>query len=209
MFDWVGMSPSVHLLDGDLLVDRLGGLWHDNLEDAILQAGLDAVLIDARWEREAAMEFADGPFANPDLGLVGRSLLDFLVVVGGGNFGGSSAFIFDRRLVRFVFLVLPSLGYPALLLGWTGLVDRFGATGDGEGVAIGPFDVDIFLLNARELTVQRVSFLRLADIELWLECAQRLHLAWKAGAGEVGVVVHQPENGRELALEVAWEERHL
>jgi hypothetical protein len=44
------MLPSVHLLDRDLFVGRLRSLWHDNFEDAILQASLDAVLIDARWE---------------------------------------------------------------------------------------------------------------------------------------------------------------
>jgi len=171
IFDWLAVSPSIHLVDGDLLVGWLRGLRHDNFEDAILKASLDAVLIDARWEREAAIELANRAFANPELGLVGRSLLDFLPLSRVGNFNGSSAFNFGRRLIRFVFVVLPSLGYPALLLRWTGLVARFDATGDGEGVAIGPLDVDVLLLNARELTVKRVSFLCLADIELRLERA--------------------------------------
>jgi hypothetical protein len=205
----VGGSPSVHLLNGDLLVGGLRGLWYDDLEDAVLQAGLHAVLIDAGWKREAAMEFTNGAFADPELGLVG-SLLDFLVVVvGGGNFCGSSAFVFDGGLVGFVFLLFVSLGDLALVIRWTGLVAGFGVTGDGEGVAVGPFDVYVLLLDARELTMERISILCLADIEFRLEGAQLLHLAWEAAAGEVGIIVHQPKDRRDFAVEVAWEERHL
>jgi len=203
--DILDIQPSVRLLDGDLLVGRLRNLWHDNFEDAILQTSLNAVLINTRREREAAMEFADGAFTDPDFRLFGRSLFHFLIVAGGGDFSGSSVFSFDRRLSRFVFVILLGLGYPALLFGWTGLVAGFGATRDREGVAIGPFDIDVLLLNTRELAVKCVSFLRLADIELRLECAQRLHLAGEATAGEVGIVIHQTENRRELAVEATWE----
>jgi len=106
-------------------------------------------------------------------------------------------------------VVFTSFSHFALLLrSWTRLVAGLGAARDGESVAISPFDVDVLLVDAWKFAMEGVFILRLADVELWLERAQRLHFR-EATAGEVGVVVHQPEDWWELVVEVAWEERHL
>jgi len=80
-------SSRMDLLDVDLLVDGLRSLGDDDLEDAVLQAGLDGVLVNASGEGKGAVELADRAFADPELWSV-SGLADFLFVVGGRDFGG-------------------------------------------------------------------------------------------------------------------------
>lgn len=69
----------LHLLDVDLA--RLGSLslGDDNAQDAVLEAGLDIILVDASWEGERAVELANRTLADPVFGLrvvvLGDSLL--------------------------------------------------------------------------------------------------------------------------------------
>lgn len=58
---------SMDLLDGDLLDGGRSGLGNHDRQDAVLQAGLDIVPVDAARESEGTLELADGALAGPEV----------------------------------------------------------------------------------------------------------------------------------------------
>lgn len=202
-----------HLLDVDLPRLWRRSLRHHNAQDTVLQASLDSILIDTGREGEAAVERSHRALANPVLvlGLMLRNLLLLRLL------GYLSVFV--RGLSRLVFdrgLVLLVLGGLKLLLiavafnssrALTFFADVLVLARDLKGVVVGPLDVDILLVNARELTVEFVSLLCLLDVKLWCEGADALELAVNIAEGLTVVLVEEAEDGSELLSE-AWEERH-
>lgn len=148
------------LLDGDLLGSRNSGLGNHDRQNAVLQAGLDIVLVNATREGEGALELADGALTSPEsvagvgsLGLVG-GLGDGGVILAG---------------------VLVGLGDVILALGVT-LHD--------QSVGVGELNVDVLLGDTRQLTIQVVGVLALANVEARLEGAGS-----GLAAGTVDIVV--------------------
>lgn len=157
------------------------------------------------------MELADRALSDPVLGPALRRLGDIL---GGISLGDGSllvaalAFILDGRLLVFVLVLLV---FGALVDEALGRGAAFGAVlraaADGEGVAIGPFDVDVLLLDSRQLAVQLVGVLHLLDVKLGREGAQAgVEAAEVVLPRRLIVVVNETEDRGEF-LE-AWEERH-
>lgn len=206
-------------LDVDVDLPRLRrlGLRNNNGQDTVLEVGLDILLVDSRREAEGAVEFADGAFSDPVPGGIGLpGDVGSLVGLGDGSLVLLAlsalillvlgAFVLNRRLLVLVLaLALFALNETPWWLAGLGTV--LDAAADCEGVAVGPFDVDILLVDARQLAVELVGFLRLADIELWLECADCSLDLWDYSASNPVIVVEQTEERREL-LEAAWEQRH-
>lgn len=98
---------TIFLLD----VDPLGGgrrcLGNDDVEDAVLHAGLDGVLVHSGREGEGPMKLADGAFGDPvsRLGLFAILLVGLgdLLVLGAGGFLlglGGCALFFDAGFVE-------------------------------------------------------------------------------------------------------------
>ena len=159
------------------------------------------------------MEASNAPLADPVfvLGLLlpGDSLLGLLGNL--GVLGGLSGLVFDAGLVLLV--LVGGLELLLLLTGFdsgralTLFADVLVLAGDGQGVVVGPFDVDVLLVDAGELAVQLVGFLGLLDVELRGEGADALELAVDVVEGLAVVLVEEAEDGSELLSE-AWEERH-
>jgi hypothetical protein len=122
------------------------------------------------------VELADRALSDPVLGPALRRLGDILGGISLGDGGllvAALAFILDGRLLVFVLVLLVFGALVDEALGWGaafGAVLR--AAADGEGVAIGPFNVDVLLLDSRQLAVQLVGVLHLLDVKLGREGAQ-------------------------------------
>ena len=78
---------------------------------------------------------------------------------------------------------------------------------DCQSVVVRPFDVDVLLLDTRELTVKLVGIFGFFDVELWCERADALDLTVDVPESLAVVLVEETEDGSELLSE-AWEERH-
>lgn len=197
------------LFNVDLPGLRRRRLRHQNAQDTILQARPNCILIDACRERKAAVELANRTLANPVSRLLSFALLsDILclfrllgdcVVV-----GASCRFVFDAWLK---FLLLGCILNEAL---WalTFFADVFVAARDSDCVVVGPFDVDILLLDAREFAVEFVTLLGFFDVELWSERPRSVgEVAVDVAEGLAIILIEETEDGSELLSE-AWEERH-
>jgi hypothetical protein len=155
------------------------------------------------------VEFSDGALADPVLGLVLVVLGDVLVL---GLLG-------DLVVLGFVGVVLDSgLVTELLLLGlftvldealWalTFLADVFVATRDGQRVVVGPFDVDVLLLDTGEFSVKFVALLCLLDVELGSKGPDVAEFAVDVAEGLPIVFVEKTEDRSEFLSE-SWEERH-
>jgi len=157
-------APSGNLLDGDLAWLKRLGLGDGDAENAILQASLDIVMVDADWERERAAEAAVRPFGYPvmrtPLGglrnlLFGFSLGDCgVLLVGRSGFG---LVVLDRRLLvagsllsvddLWLFTGVAGGASRAGRTGGAGLVALLRVAGNGQGVVFGPFDIDLGLVQ--------------------------------------------------------------
>jgi hypothetical protein len=207
------------LLDVDLAALRSLSLRDGNAQDTVLETSLDSILIDTRREGERAMELANRALGDP-VSRLGRFLLlrhfllvgllsDLRVVV-----AGVCSLILDGRLVLELLLVLAVFELLLVLTvldealwALTLFADVLVAPGNGQCVVVGPFDVDVFLVDAGELAVELVAFLGFLDIELGGERADALELAVDVAEGLAVVLVEEAEEGSELLRE-AWEERH-
>ena len=157
------------------------------------------------------MELADRALSDPVLGpALGRlgDILGGISLGDGGLLVAALAFILDGRLLVFVLVLLV---FGALVDEALGRGAAFGAVlraaADGEGVAIGPFDVDVLLLDSRQLAVQLVGVLHLPDVKLGREGAQAgVEAAEVVLPRRLIVVVNETEDRGEF-LE-AREERH-
>ncbi len=67
-----------------------------------------------------------------------------------------------------------------------------------ERVRVGPFNIDVFLLNAREFAVQFVVLLRLLNVKFWSKGSGIVNLAVNATEGLAIVYVEQPKDRSEL-----------
>lgn len=85
-----------HLLDGDASGDWSLRFRHQDVQDAVFQTGLDAILVDALREGEGALELADRTLGKPVFGLGFGLLCD---LGAGGIVGGG----YRRRVVLFFF----------------------------------------------------------------------------------------------------------
>lgn len=176
-FDYGGKHS---LLDSDLLGSRSSGFGNHDRKNAILQAGLDIVLVDAAREGEGALELADGALTGPEavaglrLGLV-TGLGDGSVIIAGA------------------------------LLRLSAVILALGATLHDQSVGVGELNVDVLLGNTRQLTIQMVGVLTLADIKARIEGA-----AGGLAAGTVDIIVIQEaeERGEVARGEAGTEERH-
>ena len=188
-----------NLLDVDAA--RLGrsSLGNADGEDAILETGLDAVLVDTGGEREGTGETAADALGDP-VGVVWILLLGGLLDDLGGF--GLGTLLLDGGLVRGV-LDGGLLGGAVELLGAGAfLVVDLGAAGHDQGVLVGEFDRDVLLLDARQLTLEHVGVFDLFEVEARGEEAflalLRVGLAPRHLA--VGQVVDQGEERREVVL---------
>lgn len=142
------------------------------------------------------MKRAYRALANPVLVLVLllRNLLllklpsDLCVLVRG--IGG---LILNRGLM-FIVLVGPELLllYTALNDGaLTLFMDVLVFTRNLKGIVVGPLDIDVLLVNARQLAMELISFLGLPYIKLWCEGADVLELAVDIAEGLAVVLVEK------------------
>lgn len=96
---------TISLLDVDSLRGGSRRLRNDNIEDAVLHASLDGILVDSGRKGEGTMELADGAFGDPvsRLVLVATLLVglgDLLVVGAIALFGlGGCTLFFDAGFV--------------------------------------------------------------------------------------------------------------
>lgn len=171
-----------------LMLLRLG---NRDVQDTVVEAGRDSILVDTAREAESAGELANGALRDPEL-LLGLLvlvlvLLGVLIVLLGNSalllglvLGMLLGIILDRDLVGLV-VMLAALGNSAARLGITvlkvagrrsaGLVAALDVAGDDDGLRVGELNVDILAIDAWQLAVQLVRVLRLADVELWVEGA--------------------------------------
>jgi len=216
----------------DLPRTRGLGLRHNDGQNAILQTRLDIILVDTAREAKAPVELAHTALGNPVLWLFGVILLGYLLVIrrcgrdllilvrtlllggfvgvfDGGLLGVRLAGFLDGAL-RGVVSVVDEVRTNAFL------ADDLVAARDGEGVCVGPLDVDVLLLYAGELAVEFVVVFEFLDVKLGGEGAEFAEQGIGVAVGVVVVgrhdatvvVVHQAEEGREFLRE-AWEERHF
>lgn len=182
------VMSSRSLLNSDLLATGGSRLGDDNGENAILQASFDSILVDARGEAESALELADRTLVSP----VAVVRLSSLLLLNLLRIGG---LVFNGGLV-----VRGSLSLRLVV------VFTLDAALHDQGLVVGEFNVDVLLGNTRELAIEVVSFIGLADIEAGVERGSSAR-----AAGAVGViVVKKTEEGREVTLtrEASTEERH-
>jgi len=199
-------SVESHLLglDGDLawlaLLDLFGD---DNLKDTVVELGVDAVMVDGSRELEAAAEAAIGALADPVARTMLTSLGHVVLVIGFGDalvlaiaLGGTlvlNSGLFGARTV---------LGVgDARFAAFEGVL---GVTLNGEGVVVGPLDVDVGLLDAGEFAVKLVGILGFDNVEARSEGAGVGGAAHLTGASGSVKLVGEVEEGGELVE--AWEE---
>lgn len=118
----------IDLLNSNLLGGGGSRLRNGNRQNAVLEAGLDSVLVDALAKGEGTLELADNALASPVGGLVR--------LAGLVGFGHS---------IRFLALLSFGLGL--------GLVRALRATLHDKGLRVGELNFDILLGNAGQLTV--------------------------------------------------------
>lgn len=191
------MVPVVdHLLDGNLLgasVDDL--LRHNDGQNAVLETGLDVVVVDGSRELEGAVELADRAFAHPVAVLLVVVLAD-LLVTGLDHFG------------TLLLLLLVVRGLLGGLLGSSGVVFALAAALDHESLVVGELNVNVLLGNAGKLAVQKVGIVGFANIKAGRKGAHRGSLA--SGRPVDIVVVQEAEERGEVARSVEGvEERHF
>jgi len=161
----------IDLVDGDLARFASLGLWNNNREDAILHGSLDTIMVDPRWKLESAVEASKATLGDPESWLGCLWLSDSLLVwFGDGRLLGD---IFELFVLDCWLLVLRVWSWRCFLdfnvvLG-VGLEALFGLAGDGQGVVVSPFDVDIRLLNSWEFAMEFVGLLGLLDVKPWCE----------------------------------------
>ena len=120
-------------------------------------------------------------------------------------------------LVGFARVVL-NLGLELLLLGSFAVLDEalralafladvLVATRDGQGVIVGPFDVDVLLLDTGEFSVEFVALLGFLYVELGSEGPDVAEFAVDVAEGLPVVLVKETEDRSEFLSE-SWEERH-
>jgi len=186
----------------------LPSLGNSDTQDTVLQAGLNTILVDAAGEAESAGELANGTFRDPIL-LLRLLLLLLLLLLLSSVLGNSASFlgllgflILDRDLVRLAafLLLLAAFGDGTARLGpilneaggrSARLVGALDLAMDHDGLWLGELNVDILALDARELAVQLVGVLRLADVELGVEMP-RCEAALAVGGSRVGVAALAP-----------------
>ena len=196
------------LLDVDLPRLRSLSLRDDNAQNTILQASLYSFLVDTGREGERAVELSYRALANPVLRLGRLVLLGNLLLVGLlCDLVGLGRIILNGRLVTNLLLVRVLAVLDEALWALTFFADVLVATRDGQGVVVGPFNVDVLLLNTRELSVEFIALLCLLDVELGGEGPDALELAVEVTEGLAVVFVKQAEDGSKLLSE-SWEERH-
>lgn len=173
------VSECRRLLEGNLADGRSSRLGNDNGEDAVLQAGLDSVLVNTTGEGEGALELADRALAGP-------------VAVGG--LGGLSR------------LLISGLGVIGLGLG---VVFALSAALDHEGLGIGELDVDVLGQDAGQFTVEVIGIVALAEVKARVEGAHSwLVVTSSAVVIAVLVLVEETEEGVDVARSEDATERH-
>lgn len=198
------------------------GLRNADVEDAVVEASRDGVLVDAGWEVEGALELAEGPLRDPEF-LGGLGLLLLLLLLGRG-----SPLVLNGGLVGSVFLA--SLGDGVGLLSAldqvggriAGRVGALDVAADGQGLRLGKFDLDILTFEAGKLAVKFIGVLSLVQVELRIDDAGLAAAAGGVGDGvalltlelarEVIEVAKQTEEGGEAGVrvvETAREESHF
>ena len=132
-----------------------GGLWNDDAQDTVLQAGFDPILVNSGREGEGTVELPNGALGNPVFSL---ALVVFLGVLFFGGFGdflilgaigrGFFIVIFDGGFVR----RLGSIGHissdAALrLVSTIGRIFALNAAFDDQGVGVCELNVDVLLID--------------------------------------------------------------
>ncbi|OIC22351.1 hypothetical protein A7L03_18715 [Acinetobacter baumannii] len=155
------------------------------------------------------MELSNGALADPVLRLARLILLGNLLLVGLlCDLGvGLGRIILNGRLVTNLLLVRVFAVLDEALWALAFFTDVLMATGNSQRVVVGPFNVDILLLNTGELSMEFIALLCLLDVELGGEGPDVLELAVEVAEGLAVVFVEQAEDGSELLSE-SWEERH-
>lgn len=138
-------------------------LWHNDAEDAVLQAGLDVLVVDAGRESEAPSKFTDTAFRDPVCVL--RLVFADFFAAGGCDLCARGLLL----LLLFCSLLALALLLSRRLLAFFAVV--FGAAFDGEGGLVGEFDGHVLLLNARQLALEDVLVFGFLDVELGREAA--------------------------------------
>jgi hypothetical protein len=202
------MSSPYNLLDVDLSGLRSLGLGNKDAQDAVLEVGLDIVLVDAGGEGEGAVEFSNRALANPVLRRVLIVLGDVLVLrLLGDLVVGVVGLVLDGGLVTELLLLGRITTLDEALRALTFLTGMLVTTRDGQRVVVGPLDVDVLLLDTRKFSMEFVSLLRFLHIELGSEGTDAVELAVDVAEGLPIVLVEETEDRSEFLSE-SWEKRH-
>ena len=199
------------LIDIDALGLVARSLGDHHAQDAVLQARLDRILIDAGGEAECTMEFPDRALRDPVLGAANtflplllallRNHLSALLHLLGG-------LVLHRRLVALARIGHVPRDASVGFVGSFGGILALGAAFDDEGVGVGELDVHVLLLDAGEFALEFIGGLVLADVEFGLEGADGGVGGEGAGVAVGGVVVEEAEEGSHFGVGEAGEERH-
>jgi hypothetical protein len=168
------------------------GLGGRDVENAVVEAGHDGILVDAGGEVESASKLADASLRDPVLGSVGRLLV--LGRLGNIYLGLALCFslILDSGFVRG--LAFANGGLLGRVLeeasGWAaGGVDALRLAANHHDLRLREFDMDVFLVDTRELAVKFVGVASLADVKLGLPMGHLGATTAIVGLAGVGVKV--------------------
>ena len=146
------------LLDSNFLAASLLGLGHSDIEETVLELGLDLVLIDGGREAEDAGELAIGPLTEPVPGLwLFCFLAAFLALALGYSRALLGAFTALNLLALFG---CPEQGRVALGV----LTLRVAA--HHECLVVGELDLNVLGRDTGQLTRKGVLLVALGDVEL-------------------------------------------
>jgi len=145
-------SWSESWLDGDLALGRRGRLGHDDGQDAVLQAGADVVLVDARREGEGAVELADGALADPVLVTVvaaGLARLRGVVLALGAALDDKGLLVGELDL-NVLLRDAGQLAVQVVGVGWLAHVEARREAADGRGAVAAGRAVQIVVVQQAE-----------------------------------------------------------
>jgi len=193
------------------------GLGCHNVEDAVLKACGHRFLVDRSREVEATGKLADAALIEPVLGLV-----DGLLGLGLFLLSSLSAGLVWDGLVYFLTGLLAPLAslsnstargsaLDEACRGGTGSIGALSLAADEHSLGLGELDVDILLVDTRELAMEFIRFPGLADVELGLPARHTSATAAHSLTRVAVEVVKEAEEGSERGvgvIQASREESH-
>lgn len=120
---------------------------------------------------------------------------------------GFAGVVFNGGLVAELLLLKGFAVFDETLRTLAFLADVLVATRDGQRVVVGPFDVDVLLLDTGKFAVKLVTLFRFFHIEFGSEGSDVVEFPVDIAEGLPIILVEETEDRSEFLSE-SWEERH-